>query len=62
MSLEEVLSGRDSEDEIDEEIMDLEDRRVCILSTVLYIVFMVRRSLLVFKRQVMLESAKACRI
>ena len=37
MSLEQLLSDRDSEDERDDEIMDLEDRRVCIPSTIFYV-------------------------
>ena len=39
MSLEQLLSDRDSEDERDDEIMDLEDRRVCIPSTIFYVYF-----------------------
>lgn len=29
MALEQVLSDRDSEDEVDDDVADLEDRRVC---------------------------------
>ena len=31
MELEQVLSDRDSEDEVDDDIADLEDRRVCLV-------------------------------
>lgn len=31
MELEQVLSDRDSEDEVDDDIADLEDRRVCMI-------------------------------
>ena len=31
MALDEVLSDRDSEDEVDDDIADLEDRRVCLM-------------------------------
>lgn len=31
MALEQVLSDRDSEDEVDDDIADLEDRRVCLM-------------------------------
>lgn len=30
MTLEQVLSDRDSEDEVDDDISNLEDRRVCL--------------------------------
>lgn len=32
MAMEQVLSDRDSEDEVDDDVADLEDRRVCCLS------------------------------
>lgn len=32
MAMEQVLSDRDSEDEVDDDVADLEDRRVCSLS------------------------------
>lgn len=31
MALKQVLSDRDSEDEVDDDIADLEDRRVCLM-------------------------------
>lgn len=31
MAMEQVLSDRDSEDEVDDDVADLEDRRVCCL-------------------------------
>lgn len=31
MALEQVMSDRDSEDEVDDDIADFEDRRVCLL-------------------------------
>lgn len=31
MALEQVISDRDSEDEVDDDIADLEDRRVCLI-------------------------------
>lgn len=31
MELEQVLSDLDSEDEVDDDIADLEDRRVCLM-------------------------------
>lgn len=31
MSLEQVLSDRDSEDEVDDDVADFEDRRVCLI-------------------------------
>ena len=31
MALEQVLSDRDSEDEVDDDVADLEDRRVCLV-------------------------------
>lgn len=30
MALEQVLSDRDSEDEVDDDVADFEDRRVCL--------------------------------
>lgn len=30
MELEQVLSDRDSEDEVDDDVADFEDRRVCL--------------------------------
>lgn len=32
MEMEQVLSDRDSEDEVDDDVADLEDRRVCLSS------------------------------
>lgn len=32
MALEQVLSDRDSEDEVDDDIADLEDTRVCLMN------------------------------
>lgn len=32
MAIEQVMSDRDSEDEVDDDVADLEDRRVCILA------------------------------
>lgn len=31
MALEQVLSDHDSEDEVDDDVADLEDRRVCLI-------------------------------
>lgn len=31
MALEQVLSDRDSEDEVDDDVADFEDRRVCLI-------------------------------
>lgn len=31
MALDEVLSDQDSEDEVDDDVADLEDRRVCLM-------------------------------
>lgn len=31
MAMEQVVSDRDSEDEVDDDVADLEDRRVCCL-------------------------------
>lgn len=31
MALEQVLSDRDSEDEVDDDVADFEDRRVCMV-------------------------------
>lgn len=42
MALEQVLSDRDSEDEVDDDVADLEDRRVCLflmIATVLVFSF-----------------------
>ena len=36
MGLEQVLSDRDSEDEVDDDIADLEDRRVCLIVYILF--------------------------
>lgn len=35
MTMDEVLSDRDSEDEIDDDIADFEDRRVCSITLLL---------------------------
>lgn len=32
MALEQVLSDRDSEDEVDDDVADFEDRRVCLIN------------------------------
>ena len=32
MPMEQVLSDRDSEDEVDDDVADFEDRRVCIVA------------------------------
>lgn len=32
MALEQVLSDRDSEDEVDDDVADFEDRRVCFFN------------------------------
>lgn len=32
MAPEQVMSDRDSEDEVDDDVADLEDRRVCIMA------------------------------
>ena len=31
MAIEQVLSGKDSEDEVDDDVADFEDRRVCLV-------------------------------
>lgn len=36
MSLEEVLSGHDSETEVDDDIRDIEDRTVCTIIQVIF--------------------------
>lgn len=43
MALEQVFAERDSEDEVDDDVADLEDRRVCPFA---YIIFMPLLSLL----------------
>ena len=39
MAMEQVLSDRDSEDEVDDDVADFEDRRVYLMNTDLYVVF-----------------------
>jgi hypothetical protein len=39
MALEQVMSDRDSEDEVDDDIADFEDRRVCLLIMSLFFCF-----------------------
>lgn len=39
MALEQVLSERDSEDEVDDDIADLEDKRVCMLENTLFLFY-----------------------
>lgn len=34
MALEQVLADRDSEDEVDDDVADFEDRRVCIMTLI----------------------------
>ena len=33
MEIEQVMSDRDSEDEVDDDVADFEDRRVCLMIT-----------------------------
>lgn len=39
MAMEQVLSDRDSEDEVDDDVADFEDRRVYLMNTDLYVLF-----------------------
>jgi hypothetical protein len=34
MALEQVLADRDSEDEVDDDVADFEDRRVCLITLI----------------------------
>jgi len=37
MAIEQVLSDKDSEDEVDDDVADFEDRRVCLVIKFLFI-------------------------
>lgn len=46
MGMEQVLSDRDSEDEVDDDVADFEDRRVYMMNTDLYVVFLFHMGLM----------------
>lgn len=39
MQIEEVLSDKDSEDEVDDDVADFEDRRVCLVILNFFFIF-----------------------
>ena len=52
MALEQVLSDHDSEDEVDDDVADLEDRRVCPI----YYYYLLLFSFLLFQLWLYLEE------
>lgn len=39
MALEQIFSDHDSEDEVDDDVADLEDRRVCPIYVIFLVIF-----------------------
>lgn len=44
MALEQVLADRDSEDEVDDDVADFEDRRVCLMTLIWLLLLLLFRN------------------